>query len=81
MTITAKKTVLPNINEETLRKGRSLEAEVEHIRTTWELLRGEAWAPMPDVTKIAGKGEDWVATPHAHKVAGTHQPGPADLSG
>jgi hypothetical protein len=67
-----KRTVLPNINEETLRKGRSLEMEVEHICTTWELLRGGDWGRMPDVSKIAGKGEDWVAAPVAHKNAGTH---------
>jgi hypothetical protein len=51
------------------------------LRTTWELLRGEEWVPMPDVSKIAGKGEDWVATPVAYKNVGTNQPGPADVSG
>jgi len=50
-----KRTLLPNLNDETLRKGKSLRVELDHIRSTWEQLRGNDWVPLPEIRKIANK--------------------------
>jgi hypothetical protein len=50
-----KQITLPNLNEETLGKGKPLDVEVQHIYSTWEQLRGRDWVPLPDVGKIIDK--------------------------
>ncbi len=52
-----KRTVLPNINTETLGRKMPFAVEVSHIRSTWEQLRGEDWVPMPGIHKIADEGQ------------------------
>lgn len=46
--------ILPNVNQETLGKGNFLDAEVGHIRSAWEQLRGASWAPIPGMQRRGG---------------------------
>jgi Bacterial PH domain len=47
-----KRTTLPHLNQVTLTgHGMSLPAEVKALQNTWMQLRGEQWAPEPEVVK------------------------------
>jgi len=46
-----KRTSLPNVD----RKEENFGVDLENIRSTWELLRGDDWAPIPSVRKIVDK--------------------------
>jgi uncharacterized membrane protein YobD (UPF0266 family) len=49
-----KRTTLPHLNQVTLDgHGMSLQQEVTALRSTWTQLRGEHWAPVPEVVKKA----------------------------
>lgn len=46
-----KRTGLPNVD----RKEENFGVDLEDIRGTWQLLRGDDWAPIPSVRKIVEK--------------------------